>query len=170
MSKYQPLSEHFARHGGDEWQASFGELEAVLGGPLPKAARTSRSWWANDAAKSHSRAWAAHGWEVGDVDHAAERVVFRRGGASGATLVQAAGLQPLAQEGAPSSAAPSRPEPEANTTASAVQPPVMREAAESASSRMHATRALGATAIVTAAAAVVAGLGALAMRAIGRRR
>jgi hypothetical protein len=150
MSKYGPLSEHLAARRGDEWPASFSELEAVLGFPLPKAARAGRAWWTNDPDKSHSRAWAAQGWEVGDVDHAAERVVFRRGAASGATLVEAAGLKPLAR--------------------SEIQPPALRDAAESASARMHASRALGATALVTAGVAVVAGLGAALVRGLMRRR
>jgi hypothetical protein len=152
MSKYEPLSEHLAARRGDEWPASFSELEAVLGFPLPKAARAGRAWWTNDPDKSHSRAWAAQGWQVGDVDHAAERVVFRRGAASGAALVEAAGLQPLARG------------------AGEIQPPALREAAETASARMHATRALGATALVTAGMAVVAGLGAAVVRGLMRRR
>ena len=94
MRKYQLLSDHFAASPGDEWRASFGELEAVMGFPLPKGARSGRAWWTNDLNKSHSRAWAAHGWEVGDVDHAAERVVFRRGAASEAPPLPAAEPQP----------------------------------------------------------------------------
>ena len=146
MSKYQPLSERLAASPGDEWRASFSELESVLGFPLPKAARTSRGWWANDSGKAHSRAWSAHGWAVGDVDHAAGRVVFRRG----AALAPAAELTP-----APSGK---------------VQPPAMREAAESASTQMRLNRALGATALVTAGLAVVAGLGAIVVRGMTRRR
>jgi len=137
MSKYQPLSDRLAARLGDEWPTSFSELEAVLGFPLPKAARAGRAWWANDPVRPHSRAWAAQGWEVGEVDHAAERVVFRRG------------------------AAP--------TAAQEVQPPAMREAAESASARMHATRKLGAAAVVAAGVAVVAGIGALVMRGVRGR-
>jgi len=140
MSKYAPLSRHLSASAGDEWRASFSELESVLGFALPKAARASRAWWINDPDKSHSRAWAAHGWEVGDVDHAAERVVFRKGGAA------------------------------AELPRREVQPPAMREAAETASARMHATRALGMTAMVTASLAVVAGLGALLARGAMRRR
>jgi len=107
MSKYQPLSDRLTASPGDEWLTSFAELESVLGFPLPKAARTGRAWWANDPEKSHSRAWADHGWEVGDVDHAAERVVFRRGAASGVALQTAADLKPLGGKADP--ATPKRP-------------------------------------------------------------
>jgi hypothetical protein len=141
MSKYELLSEHLAGAAGDEWRPTFSELEAVLGFPLPKAARAGRAWWANDPEKSHSRAWAAQGWEVGDVDHAAERVVFRRGAASGAALVAAAGLQPLAS--------------------GETQPAVVPGTAE---------RGFGAKAALAAGLAVVAGLGAFLLRGVMRRR
>jgi hypothetical protein len=140
MSKYEPLSAHLAGAAGDEWQTTFAELEAVLGFPLPKAARAGRAWWANDPERSHARAWAAQGWEVGDVDHAAERVVFRRGGASGAALVAAAGLKPLAR--------------------SEVKPTTERAF----------SRGFGPKAAVAAGLAVVAGLGALLARGAMRRR
>jgi hypothetical protein len=148
MSKYQSLAEHLAARPGDEWNASFSELEAVLGFPLPKAARTGRAWWADDPARSHSRAWSAGGWQVGDIDHAAERVVFRRGAASGAALVQAAGLEPLPEAaldmppGAPG--------------ASVIEKP--------------ARRALGPGVAVTAGLAVAAGLATALIRGVMRRR
>lgn len=135
MSKYASLSERLAAHPGDEWHASFAELEGLLGFALPKAARSGRVWWANDPAKSHSRAWTAHGWEVGHVDHGAQHVVFRKG--------------PIA--------------------ASEVQPPALREAAETASTQMHATRALGTAALVAAGAGLVGALGALIVRLVRRK-
>jgi hypothetical protein len=162
MSKYQPLSDHLATRPGEEWPASFSELEAVLGFPLPKAARTGRAWWATDPARSHSRAWAAGGWEIGDVDHAAERVVFRRGAASGATLVGAAGLKPLAEATAV--------KPLFATPGGEIQPRAMRVAAERASKRGRAARALRGVALVTAGLAVAAGVGAGLVRGLMRRR
>lgn len=134
MSKYDPLSERLAAHPADEWRPSFSELESVLGFPLPKVARAGRAWWANDPAKSHSRAWVAQGWEIGDVDQLTGQVVFRR------------------------------------SPAREIQPPVMRKAAEAASAQMHTNRAVGATAMVAAGIAVVAGLGAMVVRAVMRRR
>jgi hypothetical protein len=49
-----------------------------------------------------------------------------------------------------------------------VQPPAMREAAETASAQMHATRKVGAAAIAAAGVAVVAGLGAVVLQAMRR--
>ena len=81
MSKNNPHSARLAGHAGPEWRASFAELEAVLGFPLPKGARTGRAWWRNDGAGPQARAWSQGGWEVLDVDQAAGLVTFRRGGA-----------------------------------------------------------------------------------------
>lgn len=79
MSKYQPLSERLAGHDEREWRTSFADLEAMLGFPLPKIARSSAAWWANDGGKTHHRAWLDHGWAA-DVDRSGETVVFRRHG------------------------------------------------------------------------------------------
>jgi hypothetical protein len=102
MSKYRPLSEHLAARTGNAWSASFAEVEAVLGFPLPKAARAGRAWWADDPAKSHSLAWTQQGWDA-DVDPAGERVVFRRS-------APAAEIQPPAMK-APAEAAARKPLP-----------------------------------------------------------
>jgi hypothetical protein len=159
MSKYQPLSDHLAASPGDEWLTSFAELETVLGFPLPKAARSSRTWWANDPEKSHSRAWAVHGWEVGDVDHAAERVVFRRGGASALALQAAAQLKPLAQ--APAASEPVPP-----------VPPVPRGAGEADSppARPLLVQALRPVALASAGFAVLATMSAFMLGRMMRRR
>lgn len=82
MSKYDPLSARLAAHPADQWEASFSELESVLGFPLPKAARVGRGWWTDASGGSHRRAWTLHGWTVGEVDHPGERVVFRRDAAA----------------------------------------------------------------------------------------
>ena len=78
MSKYDPLSARLAGHAGPEWRASFAELEEVLGFPLPKTARTGKTWWKSNAAAAHARAWTEAGWEVADVDQAKGLVTFRK--------------------------------------------------------------------------------------------
>jgi hypothetical protein len=153
MSKYQPLSRRLSGQPGDEWPASFSELERVLGFALPKAARTSRAWWGED--RSHSRAWTAHGWAAGDVDLVAERVTFRRSAASPATIVQAAGLRPLAD-----------PEP---TGESADDPTGLALPARSDPEGMAGATRMPAG-LIAAGLALVAGAGALAVRALVRRR
>lgn len=50
----------------------------------------------------------------------------------------------------------------------ATQPAAMREAAEAASAQMHATRKMGAAAMVAGGVAVLAGLGAVVLKAMRR--
>jgi hypothetical protein len=76
MSKYNPLSARLAGHAGPQWRASFAELEEVLGFPLPKAARTGKAWWKNDAASPHGRAWIQAGWAAEDIDPVHGLVIF----------------------------------------------------------------------------------------------
>lgn len=81
MSKYRPLSDRLSRYDGDEWRATFAEIDEVLGSALPKAAQQA-SWWAGTTEKPHQRAWLDHGWQVAKVDKAAGTVTFRRERAS----------------------------------------------------------------------------------------
>lgn len=180
MSKYQPLSDRLSRHDGDEYSPTFAELEEVLGFPLPKGARTGKTWWANDGDKAQSRAWAAHGWEVGDIDHAAERVVFRRGAASAVALqtgMSAAAAEPSAEPPAQTKA-PAQPEPPAQpehptrAEPQAAPEPVMSEGPGTAlvptapPPRPAAGRKLGLAAAMVGGVAVAAGLTVLAARAL----
>lgn len=149
MSKYTPLSERLAGHPGDEWRASFAEIEEVLGFPLPKAART-RAWWASTADRPHSRAWTSRGWRA-EMDQAAGAVTFRRP------------VSEPALQGAP--------EPVASPVEPAfdeVQPLAMKVAAEEASIRSR-LKGWGITAAIAASAAAAAGIGALVLRGRMRR-
>jgi len=141
MSKYQPLSARLSGHPKPEWRASFAELEEVLGFPLPKAARTGRGWWKPDAG-AHARAWTEAGWAAHDVDPAAGQVTFRR--ADQSPLVA-----PAVAEGAPPR--PSAPGEEPAIVAALERP------------KWH-------MALVAGGLAVVAGVGALAIRGLMRRR
>lgn len=132
MSKYLPLSEHLSRHAGDEWRASFADIETVLGAPLPKAAQQA-GWWAGGVEKPHQRAWLDHDWRVAEVDKAAGVVIFRR-----------------------------------DRLADDVQP--QTSDASSEAGEIHRQRAIGVTALVGGAVAVIAGLGVLAARMLKARR
>lgn len=162
MSKYKPLSDALGRQPGDEYAPTFAELEEVLGFPLPKAARTGKGWWASDADKAQAKAWAAHGWEVGDVDHAAERVVFRRGAAS-AIAMQAAADHPPTAEPAPGAAAAAPASPEAADQSAAPGTALVPTVAPA---KAVTPRKLGLAAAIAGGAAVAAGLAALAIREV----
>lgn len=154
MSKYNPLSDRLAGHPANEWQASFAEIEEVLGFPLPKSARTGKSWWSG-MDKPHARAWNAHGF-VADVDHARSLVTFRRGEVAPAAVDTV--LPPVDE------IPPERVE-------APVQPPARTDdaAPAAASDDSRRQRTIGMAALAAGGVAVVAGLGALLMKGLRRR-
>jgi hypothetical protein len=79
--KYAPLYRHLAELRGREWQATFHDVEEILGFRLPDSARIHRPWWANQGERgghSHALAWEMAGWRTAQVDMADERLVFVR--------------------------------------------------------------------------------------------
>ena len=76
--KYAPLFKHLNELHGEHWEASFDEIEAIVGFPLPDSARRHAAWWANDGGHSHARTWLAAGWRTSKVDLQARRLVFER--------------------------------------------------------------------------------------------
>ena len=86
--KYAPLYRHLANIPGSDWQATFGEIEAILGFDLPDSARRYRPWWANrnkGTGHSHALAWQAAGWRTRAIDLEAETLVFARATAAPAS-------------------------------------------------------------------------------------
>ena len=79
--KYQRLYTHLCGLTTDEWRTSFGEIESVIGFPLPTSARLHRPWWSNQTGgNGHSQAlaWSAAGWETAEVEMDAETLLLRR--------------------------------------------------------------------------------------------
>lgn len=78
---YLPLAEHLGTLTSSSMQATFTQIERILGRPLPASARRHRAWWANDATGNHSHAaaWMGAGWLVDSVDLNSAIVRFRRG-------------------------------------------------------------------------------------------
>lgn len=75
MSKYRELAEYLASIDESEWNASFEEIEQILGGSLPESARLYPAWWANQK-RAQSWGWQSAGWKASAVDLANERVKF----------------------------------------------------------------------------------------------
>ena len=75
MSKYINLTTHLASRDGEVWEASFNDVEEVLGMPLPDSARQHRPWWANQG-RAQSSAWQSAGWKTAKVDLENEKVTF----------------------------------------------------------------------------------------------
>ena len=83
MGKYYPLEQHLNALGQQdkyEWNASFKQVEHILGFALPSSARTYPEWWANEnlsyTSKSQCKAWAQAGWKTAHVNIMGETVTF----------------------------------------------------------------------------------------------
>ena len=78
-SIYQPLGAYLAGQPGPTRTLTFGEVEAILGRPLPSSASAGREGWTNDP--GHSQAdygWLAADWVVDSVDRGPQPVTSRK--------------------------------------------------------------------------------------------
>lgn len=73
--KYQRLTEHLANLEEDVWEASFEEIQELLGTPLPDSAFQYAAWWANQG-RAQSRAWEGAAWKTKRVDLKNGKVTF----------------------------------------------------------------------------------------------
>lgn len=78
--KYAPLQRHLLALTDDRWDATFRDVEAVLGGPLPASARKHQAWWSNTTSLVSARSWLAAGWRTSNVQIREEKVFFVRSG------------------------------------------------------------------------------------------
>jgi hypothetical protein len=80
MSSYKPLADYLARRKGDQWDASFDDVERALGRPLPQSAYRYNAWWANQTGPGHSQTqgWRSVGWRTSKLDLERKRVRFER--------------------------------------------------------------------------------------------
>lgn len=79
MGKYDRFGAYLRAQYNSEIPMTFGEIEAILGTPLPPSARRYRPWWSNNVDNSAmTRAWVEAGFRTQQVDMAHERVVFVR--------------------------------------------------------------------------------------------
>lgn len=80
MGKYEPLANFLGNFQGESWDASFSEIERILGFKLPPSAHEHRAWWANQFGGHHSQAkgWIEAGWVTKEIDQRRGRVRFER--------------------------------------------------------------------------------------------
>lgn len=79
MSRYQPLADYLRALDAPRWNASFADIEAILGRELPPSAYQYPAWWANQSGgHSQTVGWRAAGWKTADLDLARKRVSFVR--------------------------------------------------------------------------------------------
>jgi hypothetical protein len=81
MPDYALLAAHLATLAGPRVTLTFAEVEAIIGGPLPLAARLNHSWWRDHpmGRRSHGGAWIRAGWQIEAHDAYAGTVTFARG-------------------------------------------------------------------------------------------
>jgi hypothetical protein len=78
MGKYDPLKSFLVSQPGDHIRMTFGDIEQVLGSPLPNSKKYP-AWWSNNPSNNTmTHAWLDAGFSTEQVDTAAERLVFRR--------------------------------------------------------------------------------------------
>jgi len=80
MSRYQPLADFLAGKKGDVWEATFEDIESLLGFPLPQSAHNYPAWWANQTGEGHSqtKGWMSVGWRTAALDRERRRIRFER--------------------------------------------------------------------------------------------
>ncbi len=78
-SRYAPLGIYLQALQKDRIELTFGQIEEIIGGPLPAYARRHRSWWANDSVGHvQSRQWIEAGWRTASINMSGENVAFYR--------------------------------------------------------------------------------------------
>jgi hypothetical protein len=78
MSKYAPIGDFLRKQRTDLVPLTFGKIEDLIGGKLPRSARYS-AWWSNNPTNNvMTKVWLAAGFRSEQVDIAGRRVVFRR--------------------------------------------------------------------------------------------
>ena len=78
-SKYTPLESHLRASGLAHVAMTFGEIERVIGAPLPPAALKHRALWSNNPSNwVMTKAWLAAGYETERVDMEKRRLAFRK--------------------------------------------------------------------------------------------
>ena len=78
--KYARLQDHLQNLTTDVWEASFDEIERILGFSLPASARRYQAWWANQGigGPGQANSWSEAGWRTRRLRLQDERVTFER--------------------------------------------------------------------------------------------
>ena len=76
--KYRPLWQDLRDRDDDKWDATFADVEEVLGFPLPPSSRKHLPTWYGTSGSSVALAIHAAGWKATQVKLDNETVLFRR--------------------------------------------------------------------------------------------
>ena len=79
MSVYEPITSYLTRAPGSSARLTFGQVEKIIGRPLPRSAYQYREWWSNNpSGHSHARAWTEAGWRTEQVDLEKRVLIFSK--------------------------------------------------------------------------------------------
>ena len=79
ISKYENLAQYLAGKGDKKFMMTFDQIEEIIEGELPNAAREHRAWWANSDSNNHAiQGWLRAGWETSRVDMDNQVLIFVR--------------------------------------------------------------------------------------------
>ncbi len=76
--KYAPLAEWLRQQPGEPFQMTFGEIEELLGEPLPRSSHLYAGHWYSHAGSRPGRAIHDAGFGVRELDLVESRVVLER--------------------------------------------------------------------------------------------
>ncbi|MDQ3705839.1 MAG: CBS domain-containing protein [Chloroflexota bacterium] len=103
--RYDPLKEWLSLQEQDPAgiRVNFRDIETLLGGALPAAAKKHQSWWSSNPNEAQAQAWLEAGWRVSEVNLARREVTFQPASAAATPAKDAnAGVPaaPVRQNGA----------------------------------------------------------------------
>ena len=79
ISKYEYLAQYLAGKDDKKFMMTFDQIEELIEGDLPNAAREHRAWWANSDSNNHAiQGWLRAGWETSRVDMDNQVLIFVR--------------------------------------------------------------------------------------------
>ena len=79
LSKYENLAQYLAGKMDKMMRMTFKQIEELIDGELPNAAREHRAWWANSSTNNHAiQGWLRAGWETSRVDMDNQELIFVR--------------------------------------------------------------------------------------------
>ncbi len=78
-------------------KVNFRDIETLLGGALPAAAKKHQSWWSSNPNEAQAQAWLETGWRVSEVNLPKREVTFQ-------PTTAPAKSQPMTSEPAPEDA------------------------------------------------------------------
>lgn len=94
--RYDPLKQWLSTQEQEPAgiRVNFRDIETLLAGPLPAAAKKHQSWWSSNPNEAQCQAWLGAGWRVAQVNLARREVTFQPLGVQAVTGLAATSTGP----------------------------------------------------------------------------